>query len=197
MKNPKVNAYIEKAAPFARPVLERLRAAAHAASPDVEETIKWGVPHYEHKGVLFGTAAFKQHIRCVVWKSAVIKKALGPADQKALARLFKMTGEQDLPGNKSLATIIKTAVQLNDEGVKVERPKPKPKAAVVVPPYLTAALAKVPKAKAAFEAFSPSHKREYVEWLAGAKTEETRNRRLTTALEHMAAGKSRHWKYQR
>ena len=196
MKNAKVDAYIERAAPFARPVLERLRAAAHAASPDIEETIKWGVPHYEHKGVLFGTAAFKEHIRCVVWKSSLIKQELGLPDQKVLKQLFKMTGEKDLPAKPALATIIKTAIRLNDEGVKVARPKPEAKAAVVVPSYLTKALAKAPKAKAAFAAFSPSHKREYVDWLTQAKTEETRNRRLATALDQMAAGKSRHWKYQ-
>jgi len=197
MTNSKVDAYLEKAAPFARPVLERLREAAHAACPDVEETIKWGVPHYEHKGVLFGTAAFKQHTRCVIWKSSLIKKELGATDQKALAQLFKMTTEADLPNRATLIRIMKTAVRLNDEGVKVVKPKAAAKAPVVVPSFLKTALAKAPKAKAAFDEFSPSHKREYVDWLTEAKTDETRTRRLATALEQMAAGKSRHWKYQR
>jgi hypothetical protein len=197
VKNPKVDAYIERTAPFARAVLERLREAVHTACPDVEETIKWGVPHYEHKGVLCGTAAFKAHIRCVVWKSSLIKKELGAADQKALAQLFKMTGEADLPGRKALVSIFKMAAQLNDAGVKIARPKPAAKAPVVVPSYLKTALTKAPKAKTAFDAFSPSHKREYVDWLTEAKTEETRNRRLAMALTQMAAGKSRHWKYQR
>ena len=195
MKNPKVDAYIERTAPFARPVLELLREAAHAACPNVEETIKWGVPHYEHKGILFGTPAFKAHIRCVIWKSALIRKQLGATDQKALAELAKMTGPSDLPPSKAIVTIIKTAVALNDAGVKTARPKPAAKARVVVPSYLRTALVKTPKAKVAFEAFSPSHKREYIEWITEAKQEATRERRLKQAIEWMAQGKARNWKY--
>jgi uncharacterized protein YdeI (YjbR/CyaY-like superfamily) len=178
-------------------MLEQLRAAIHAGCPDVEETIKWSVPHFDYKGIFCSLAAFKQHVRLLFWKAPLLRAGLPAAGQKALDQLDRMTSLDDVPNTKTVVSLVRAAAKLNDEGVRVIRPKPAPKRPVVVPPSLKAALAKHPSARSTFEAFSPSHKREYVEWISEAKTDETRERRIAKALEQMTEGKSRHWKYQR
>ncbi len=175
-RDPGVDKYIDKAADFAKPILKQLRETVHAACPDVEEAMKWSFPHFLYKGMLCSMAAFKAHATFGFWKQELVVKAAGK-DGAALAERARI------------------AMMLNDEGVKVDRPK-KVKGELVIPDDLTAALKKNKKAAATFEAFSPSHKREYVEWLTDAKSEETRQRRLQQAVEWMAEGKSRHWKYQ-
>jgi hypothetical protein len=194
-KDPRVDAYIEKAAPFARPVLERLRAAIHSGCPDVTETIKWSVPAFDYKGPLAGMAAFKAHCRFILWKSALVFEG----EAVAAKRLHKITAAGELPSHAVLVRLVRKATALNDQGTKAPRAaaagaarKSPPR----MPPALAAALKKNSRALAAYEAFSPSHKREYVEWIAGARQEATRQRRLATAIEWIAAGKSRNWKYQ-
>jgi len=189
-KDPRVDGYIAKSADFARPILNHIRKLVHAACPDVEETMKWSAPFFEHKGILLGTPAFKRHCALVFWRGGLI---LGK-DQKT--KLRRLTSLSDLPGDKILTGYIKKAVELNETGVKTPRPKPKAKKEIVVPDYFLAALKKNKKALIAFENFSPSHRREYVEWITEAKREETRASRLQAALEQMAKGKSRYWKYQ-
>jgi uncharacterized protein YdeI (YjbR/CyaY-like superfamily) len=66
-----------------------------------------------------------------------------------------------------------------------------------VPPELVAWLAKNRKARANFEAYPPSHKPENNEWIGEAKREETRAARVKQAVEWIAEGKSRNWKYQK
>lgn len=198
MKNPAVDAYIAKSADFAQPILRRVRALMHKACPQIEETIKWGVPHFEYQGVVAGMAAFKQHASLGFWKQKLMKDParLFPAagDSSMGGRRFRSVDE--LPSDAVLLRYIKAAVALNAAGVKVpkaarpKKPPPKP------PADLAAALRKNPKAKATYDAFPPSHRREYVEWITGAKQEATRLRRLATAVEWLAQGKSRHWKYQ-
>jgi len=189
-KNPRVDAYIAQSADFARPILNRIRKLVHATRPGVEETLKWNSPFYEHKGILLATPAFKRHCALIFWKGRLF---LGK-DQKA--RLRRLTSLSELPGDKILTGYIRKAVELNEAGIKIPRPKAKAKKAVVVPGYFLAALKKNKKALAAFEDFSPSHKREYVEWITEAKREETRIKRIKAALAQMAKGKSRNWKYQ-
>ncbi len=196
--NPAVDAYIAKAAPFARPILEKFRALVHQACPDVEETMKWSFPHFDYRGIMAGMAAFKQHCAIGFWKSSLMKDPQGILSESggtAMGR-SKITDVSELPPDKVLLDYIRQAVALNEQGVKVARPK-KEKPALAVPKYFLAALKKNKKALAAFEAFPPSHKREYVEWVVDAKQEATREKRMKQAIEWIAEGKSRNWKYER
>lgn len=198
MKNPAVDAYIAKSADFARPILARLRRLMHQACPKIEETIKWGVPHFERQGVVASMAAFKQHASFGFWKQKLMDDPAGlfPAAGDSSMGGRKFRSVKDLPADAVLLRYIKAAVALNEAGVKLpkaDRPKkPPPK----LPADLAAALKKNPKAKATYDAFPPSKQREYVEWITEAKQEATRLKRLATAVEWLAQGKSRHWKYE-
>ena len=196
-RDPRVDAYIKKAAPFAQPILVRLRDVVHRACPDVVEGTKWSSPHFDYKGIFCSMAAFKAHCMFGFWKHALIEARLSGADKQALAQIGRMTSIDDLPDDRALVRIIRTAATLNDEGIKATRAPAKKKAPLKVPTYFMAAVKKNKKALAAFSEFSPSHKREYVEWVTDARTDDTRDRRLATAIAWMAEGKSRHWKYQR
>lgn len=196
-RDPRVDAYIKKAAPFAQPILVRLRDVVHRACPDVVEGTKWSSPHFDYKGIFCSMAAFKAHCMFGFWKHALIEARLSGGDKQALAQIGRMTSIDDLPDDRALLRIIRTAATLNDEGIKATRAPAKKKAPLKVPTYFMAAVKKNKKALAAFSEFSPSHKREYVEWVTEARTDDTRDRRLATAIAWMAEGKSRHWKYQR
>jgi len=193
---PRIDAYIKKAAPFAQPILTHLRQVVHTACPDVEETLKWGHPTFMYKGMLGGFAAFKQHATFGFWKHALLVKQFPKIEKDAWGQFGRLTSVDDLPSEKAMASIVKAAVKLNDDGTKVARPKGPKKPPVRAPAYLVAALKKNKKALATYEAFPESKKRDYVEWLTEAKSEETRARRLETAIDWMAAGKSRNWKYE-
>lgn len=198
-RDPRVDAYIAKSAEFARPILERLRETVHQACPQAEEAIKWGMPSFVYAGgILCGMAAFKRHASFGFWNHA---RVMGEeVERDGMGSYGKMARLSDLPPKRQLLADIKKAMRLNEQGAKAPgprkttAPKPPPK----TPPDLAAALAlkKNAKARAAFEAFAPSHKREYIEWLTEAKREETRAKRLAQALEWLAEGKQRHWKYQ-
>ena len=199
-RNPQVDAYIEKAAPFARPILQRLRRVFHDACPEIEEKIKWGCPSFEYKGMLGGMASFKKHVTFGFWKSRLMDDydklfQRGPRSSPMGARVESI---KELPSKKVLVAYVKEAKRLNDQGLKEpKRAAPKRSPKVDVPADLKALLAKNAKARAAFEGFSPSHKREYVEWIVEAKRDETRAKRLKTTLEWLAEGKHRMWKYER
>ena len=200
-KDKRVDEYIKKAQPFAQPILSHLRMLVHKAIPEIEENIKWGMPAFEYKGPCMGFASFKQHAVFGFWKSTLMKDPEGFLWERAnkggeaMGNLGKITSMEDLPPDKVLIGFMKQAKKLNDDGVKVvhER-KEKP---LVVPGFLIAALKKNKAAKATFDAFSPSKKRDYIEWLTQAKTEVTREKRLDQALEWMAEGKARNWKYEK
>ncbi len=191
-KDPRVNAYIAKSAPFARPIITYIRKAVHAGCPDVVEDLKWGCPAFMHDGILCGVAAFKEHLRFGFWKHPLMKDA-----GAKLPQYDRITSLSDLPSSKDLEAMVRRAAVLNEQGVKVPRRKAVPKPPLETPPDLLKGLRANKKARAAFEAFSPSHRREYIEWITDAKAEATRQRRLDTALEWIAAGKGRNWKYER
>lgn len=193
----RVDAYIVKAAPFARPILRHLRELIHDTCPEVEETIKWGMPSFMHHGILCGMAAFKQHAAFGFWKGSRIVDPKTRKNYEAMGQFGRITARKDLPSDRTLVGYIRQAMKLNQSGEKAPRPAPRPKRPVVVPADLRAALAKSPKARRTFDGFAPSHRREYVEWITGAKHEETRARRLAIAIEWMAEGKPQNWKYQR
>ncbi|MFO0981250.1 MAG: DUF1801 domain-containing protein [Planctomycetota bacterium] len=160
--NARFEARIKQAAPFARPILTHLRAVMHATLPEVEEDLKWGHPTFLYKGIFASVAAFKQHCTFGFWKHDLLVEQLSAADQKAMAGCGRITSVADLPNEKTLARIIKAAAKLNDDGVKPVRAKPRPvkDRVVEVPPDLRAALHRDAKARAAFDAFSYSHKTE-------------------------------------
>lgn len=186
VKNPKVDAYLGRVQPFARPILTKLRSLFHRASPLLEEKIKWGVPTFEHKGIVGIMAGFKQHVRWGLWKAKAISGAQGMGENK-------ITDISELPPDKVIIKQIKEAVALNEKSIKAPRPKPRP--APRTPADLAAALKKNAKAAATFKKLSPSHKREYIEWITDSKREETRKRRLAQAVQWMSQGKPHNWKY--
>ena len=175
--NPAIDAYIRKAAPFARPILKKVRALFHKACPDIEEAMKWSFPHFEYCGIVGSMAAFKQHATFGFWKSSLMNDPYGlfGADGDTAMGRAKFTDVSELPPDNVLLEYIREAVALNEQGVKVEKPKRQKKPEAEVPADLRAALKKNKKALAAFEAFSPSHRREYVAWITEAKQEATRN----------------------
>lgn len=199
-KDPRIDAYIGKAQPFAQPILRHIRKVVHAGCPDVQETMKWSHPHFDYKGIFCAMAGFKQHCTFGFWKGSLLKgKVKGvPADgDDAMGQFGRIASLADLPDEKTLTKIVQAAARLNDDNVVVPRRKPKAKPPLKVPAYFAAALKKNRKAAAAFDAFPPGHRREYVEWITEAKTDETRVRRLETAIEWIAEGKGRNWKYER
>jgi uncharacterized protein YdeI (YjbR/CyaY-like superfamily) len=196
-----VDGYIAKSADFAKPILKHLRKVIRSACPDVEEQLKWNCPHFMHQGMLCSIAAFKTHCTFGFWKSSLLAQKyaeLGEARHDAMGQFGRITKLADLPNEKTLKRIIKDAMALNEEGIKPpKRATSKARAPLNVPGEFTAALQQNKKAQAAFDDFSPSCQREYIEWIAEAKRAETRERRMAQAIAWMAAGKSRNWKYQK
>jgi uncharacterized protein YdeI (YjbR/CyaY-like superfamily) len=191
----RVDNYIAKSAEFAQPILRHLREVVHAACPEVEEAMKWSFPNFLYKGMLCSMAAFKEHSSFGFWKSSLVlgEDAKGEPSMGQFGRITRLS---DLPPDEILTAYIHEAMKLNDQGIKSPtRSKPKGPREVVVPDDLAAALAANDTARATFDGFSPSNKREYVEWITEAKTESTRAKRLGTAIEWMAEGKPRNWKY--
>ena len=191
-KDTRIDAYIEKAADFAKPILRHLRKVVHAGCPNVEETLKWSMPHFDYKGPLAGMAAFKAHCAFGFWKGSLIV----PGSKEAMGQFGCITKISDLPKADVLTGYVRKAVELNEQKVKVPRPLKHEKKDIPMPADLAAALKKNAKARATFDGFRPSHKREYLEWITEAKTDDTRRKRLDTAVEWMSEGKARHWKYQ-
>jgi len=192
--DPRVDAYIANAAPFARPILKYLREIVHATCPDGVETIKWRMPFFDYGGSLCHFAAFKQHCALGFWKGKLLVQG-DDRSEEAMGQFGRISSVDDLPSRKVLAGYIKQAMRLNESGAKSDKPKSAPRAAPQAPDDLLAALGKNKKARATFEAFSPSCKREYVDWIAEAKRAETRAKRVTEAVAWMAEGKQRNWKY--
>ncbi|HEX6124954.1 MAG TPA: YdeI/OmpD-associated family protein [Pyrinomonadaceae bacterium] len=194
--DPRIDAYIEKSADFAKPILTHIRKLIHKACPDITETMKWSMPHFDHKGTVCSMASFKQHCAFGFWKQSLLQKDAFPAEKTAMGSFGRIMSIKDLPPDKVMINLIHQAVELNEKGIKVAK-KPVEKKELVVPKDLTSALAKNKAAKAAFDNFSYSHKKEYVMWIEEAKTEPTRNKRLATTVEWLSEGKSRNWKYEK
>jgi uncharacterized protein YdeI (YjbR/CyaY-like superfamily) len=196
-RDPRVDAYIEKSAEFARPILTHLRELVHATVPEVTEEVKWAMPAFTYKGMMCGLAAFKEHAAFNFWKHGLIFGEPRPED--AMGSFGRITALSDLPADEVLAGYIREAKRLNDEGVKAPR-REKPaeeRKEPAVPDDLIAALETSSAAMEHFEKFSPSKRKDYVEWITEAKSDATRKKRLDTAVEWIAEGKGRNWKYER
>jgi uncharacterized protein YdeI (YjbR/CyaY-like superfamily) len=191
-RDPRIDAYIARQQDFARPILSYLREVIHEGCPSCEETLKWSSPSFMHHGILAGFAAFKEHVGFGFWKHELL---LGERSRDAMGSFGRVTSIEDLPPKKELLALIRKAMELNESGAKAPRMAKKPRKAIPMPADLRTALAKNKKAKATYDAFSPSHRREYLEWITEAKTQDTRVRRLEQAVAWMAEGKARNWKY--
>ncbi|SHN32248.1 Uncharacterized conserved protein YdeI, YjbR/CyaY-like superfamily, DUF1801 family [Duganella sacchari] len=195
--DPRVDAYIAKSAEFAQPILAHLRAVVHAACPEVEETMKWSFPHFMYKGMMCSMAAFKAHCAFNFWK-AELMMARDDINREAMGHFGRIAAVKDLPAKKVLTGYIRQAMKLNDDGVSAPaRAKPATPRPLQIPDDLHAALDAVPAARRHFDAFTPGKQREYADWLNEAKTETTRARRREQAVEWIAEGKSRNWKYEK
>jgi len=197
-RNPKIDAYILKSQPFAQPIMNHLRNLVHKACPDVEETIKWGFAAFDYKGPFCTMAAFKQHCAFGFWKAALMKNAdeLKRAQKNSMGHLDRITSLKDLPSDKQLIAYLKDAMKINEAGLKLApRKKITDEKPLPVPAYFKTALSKNKKADAQFKNFTPGKRKEYIVWLTEAKTEETRNKRMAQAIEWIAEGKIRNWKY--
>lgn len=195
-KNPKIDAYINKSPAYAKPILKRLRTIIHKTCPKVVEDIKWGAPFYLYQDrVLCATPAFKAHAALIFWKSALIKKEKGKKAKADLKHMRRISNASDLLSQSELTSYIKLAMHFNEPTTKLP-PREKRSAPLKVPADLAKALRGNAKANANFKAFTPSKKKDYVYWITGAKTEVTRKSRLATAVQWIAQGKSRNWKYE-
>jgi uncharacterized protein YdeI (YjbR/CyaY-like superfamily) len=200
--DPRIGTYIKKSADFAKPVLQHLRELVHKACPGVEENIKWGMPHFEYKGsILCSMASFRQHCTFGFWKASIMKDPediLQLVGKTAMGHMDRIESLKDLPPDKILIAYIKEAAKLNEDDTRLPpKKKSTAKKELIVPGDLSSALQKNKKARATFEAFSYTNKKDYVEWITEAKSDITRETRLKTAIKWMAEGKIRNWKYQK
>lgn len=197
-RDPKIDAYIEKAQPFAQPILNYIRDTVHEFCPDAGEAMKWSFPHFIYKGKnLCSMASFKQHCAFGFWLESEMKtmKELTKDREKiSMFTLGKITKVEDLPAKPQLKNCILEAMELTDMGVTIKKASPN-STEVEVPDYFSEALHHNSKAKEFFENASPSFRKEYVMWITEAKTEATRNKRMADAIEWISEGKGRHWKY--
>ena len=193
-KDPRVDAYIANANPFARPILTKLRKWAHQYCPECEETLKWSAPHFTYKGKMYcGMSAFKEHCAFGFWHPLMRRDDNSLEGMGSFGKIHSLA---DLPKEGEFARMAREAMKLTDEGVKAPPRDMKPRAKLVVPADLKAALASNKKAGETFEAFPYSCKKEYLDWITEAKRDETRTARLAQAVTWMAEGKRRHWKYE-
>lgn len=194
--DPRIDAYIARQADFARPILGHLRSAVHAACPEAEETLKWSMPHFLYKGqMLAGMAAFKAHATFGFWRGKEVLGETG-AERDAMGQFGRLASVADLPTDDVLRELIRKAMALTDAGARPARPKAAAKPDLETPPELHTALSANPVARATFDGFPPSCRREYVEWVIEAKRPETRDKRIAQAVEWMTEGKRRNWKYE-
>lgn len=197
-RDPRIDAYIARQADFARPILQHLRDSVHSACPEVEETLKWSAPSFLYKGeILAMMAAFKQHAAFNFWRGTQVTGDTG-VQEKAMGQFGRMASMDDVPDRETIAALVRKAIALADAGIKPpKRKKGEAKPPAEAPEDLRKALDSKASAAATFEAFSTSCRREYVEWVTEAKRPETRGKRIAQAVEWMADGKKRNWKYEK
>jgi uncharacterized protein YdeI (YjbR/CyaY-like superfamily) len=194
-RDPRIDAYIARKPPFARPILEHIRARVHALVPEAEETLKWSAPAFTIGGkILLIMAAFKAHAVLNFWRGQELRGAAAEAD--AMGQFGKLKSLDDLPSEKELDALILKAAELTARAPVPRKPKHGPKPPPDLHPEFAAALNAAPKAKAALDSFPPSAERDYLEWIAEAKQPATRAKRIETAIDWLNEGKRRNWKYQ-
>lgn len=201
-RDPRVDEYIARSGDFAKPILKRLRAAIHRGCPAVAEELKWNAPFFVYKGILCMMAAFKRHCTFGFWKHGLlkkrVKKVLPVGTKIMMGRFDRLDSQADLPDERTLVRLVREACVLNDLDLKTPRKVlPGKKRPLAVPTFFLQAVRANRKAWEAYKSGSYTFKKEYVEWVREAKSNDTRERRLRTAVAWMAQGKSRNWKYER
>lgn len=195
------DSYIQKAAPFAQPILTHLRQLVHRACPEIIESRKWGMPCFEYKGILCSMAAFKYHCVFGFWKAALMKDHVlleNAQREDSMGHLGRITSLQDLPPDQQIIDWVLEAMVLNEKGTKLpKKPKASLPKTMVFPDILIKALKQNPLAQKQFATFSASAQREYIEWIIEAKTEATQQKRLHQTIEWVQEGKKRNWKYEK
>lgn len=196
--DPRIDAYIRRAAPFARPILESVRAAFHEGCPDVVETVKWGHPSFEHHGILGGMAAFKAHAAFGFWRARDMEDPAGILGEGRTASPMsgKYADVSELPARRVLVAYVRAAAKLNESGAPRKAAPKKPRARPAAPAWFLAAIRADAKAAETWEGLTPGYRHEYVEWVTEAKREDTRAKRIAQAVEWLAEGKTRNWKYR-
>ena len=194
-RDPRIDAYIGKAAPFAQPILSHVRSRVHAVVPQVEETTKWSAPAFTIDGkILLIMASFKEHAALNFWRGQELRGSEASGD--AMGQFGRITSLDDLPPDAEFDTLIRQSVELAATAPAPRKVKHEPKPPAEIHPEFAKALDANPKAKAVLEGFPPSAQREYLDWIAEAKQDATRAKRIATAVEWLAEGKKRHWKYE-
>ena len=194
-RDPRIDAYIAKAQPFARPILEKVRARVHAVLPDAEETIKWGMPAYTLGGkIVLITAAFKAHAALNFWRGQELESSHSSVG--AMGQFGRIQSMDELPNDDEFDRLVREAAELAVKSPAPRRTKHEPKPPPEMHPEFKAALARSAKAKATFDAFPPSCRREYLEWVTEAKQDATRQKRIATSIEWLSEGRRRNWKYE-
>jgi uncharacterized protein YdeI (YjbR/CyaY-like superfamily) len=194
-RDPRIDAYIEKAQPFARPILEKVRERVHAVLSDAEEAMKWSMPAYTVGGkIVLITASFKAHAALNFWRGQELESAHSSVG--AMGQFGRIESIEELPADSELDRLIREAAELAKSAPAPRKTKHEPKPAPTMHPDFAAALSNAPKAKAVLDGFPPSAQREYLEWIAEAKQDATRQKRIATAIEWLSEGKRRNWKYE-
>lgn len=197
-RDKRLDKYILDSADFAKPILIHLRKLIHTACPQIQETIKWRFPVFEYHGIVCHMASFKNHCSFGFWKAARMEdydKEMSANRGKAMGHFGRITSLKDLPSDRTLLKYMKEACRLNVEGIKIVKVKSSITKKITIPIQLKKAFTKNKKAQTTFAQFSPSNKMDYVQWITEAKTDQTRNKRIETAVAWMAEGKIRNWKY--
>lgn len=198
--NERVDAYIAKSPDYAKPILLHIRELVHRTAPELEEIIKWGFPFFDYKGPVCQMAAFKKHCAFGFWKEKMLKDPKGylklDGEVSSAGSFGPIMSISDLPPEGVIADFIRQAIAINEQGIKTEKKPSTPKPELTMPSDFQKMLDGNAEAKAFYEKFSPSSKREYLEWFTEAKTDATREKRLQTALEQIAEGKTKNWKYK-
>lgn len=195
--DPRVEEYINNAQPFARPILKHIRELMHRGCPELQETIKWGMPHFEYHGVIASMAAFKEHAVFGFWKEDLIPGMKQYIKEKeAMGSWGRITLVDGIPPDEEIIEFVRVAAKLNEQGVKSPKREQKP-VVVNMPDDFMDLISKNKKALETYESFSPSNKRDYADWINDAKSDSTRESRMETAIEWMSEGKPRMWKYMK
>ena len=194
-RDERIDSYIAKAQPFARPILEHVRSRVHAAAPEAEETTKWSAPAFTIDGkILLIMAAFKAHAAINFWRGQELRGDQANAD--GMGQFGKLMSLADLPGEAELDRLIREAATLAKAAPAPRQVKHAPKPAAEIHPDFAAALKASSQAQATLDGFPPSARREYLDWVAEAKQDATRAKRIADAVQWLSEGKRRHWKYE-
>ncbi|MFM1947563.1 MAG: hypothetical protein RL207_1846 [Bacteroidota bacterium] len=201
IQDSRVDAFIEKSADFARPILQEMRSIIQEAHPELEETWKWSFPNYTFNGkIICSFSAFKNHCSFGFWLGAQMSDPhhiLEQVGKTAMGSLGKITTVSQLPERELLITYILHAIELSEKGVTVQK-----KSQAIDKPEQTSLdfpefFLNAQKEGASFDRLSPSQRKEYVTWIFDSKTSETKNKRTKIMLENLRDGKSLHWKYKK